>query len=103
MTTLGSLAVEINAELGARQDVLTYTTYPTVGNMQDTDRLAIWLKESYTEICLGYRFEELCQEFDDVMVPNQDVYQLPPQCRFLRAITLLFPSVNNNDPRPIRR
>lgn len=103
MTTLGSLAVEINATLGARQDVMTYTTYPTIGNLADTDRLAIWLKDAYTEICLGYRFEELCQEFDDVLAPGIDVVKLPPACRFLRSLTLMIPNANGNDPRPVRR
>jgi len=101
MATLGSLAVEINATLGNRQDVLTYTSFPTVANMQDTDRLAIWLKEAYTEICLGYRFEELGTSFQDAFVPNVDTYQLPSQCRFLRAVTLLYS--NGLQPRPIRR
>jgi hypothetical protein len=103
MITLGSLALEINTSLGNRQDVLTYTTFPTVANMQDTDRLAIWLKEAYTEIALGYRFEELGQEVDGQMTAGIDVYPLPALCRFLRAVTLLFPSVSGNQPRPIRR
>ncbi len=104
MPTLGSLAKEINAELGNRSDVLTYTTFPTVPNMADTDRLAIWLKDAYNEICLGYRFEELQATVQDVFVPNIDVYALPALTRTLRAITLLFPATGlNQQPRPIRR
>jgi hypothetical protein len=64
----------------------------------------IWLKEAYTEICLGYRFEELEQAVNDVMVPNIDVYPLPAQARFLRSITLLYPSIGGQlQPRIIRR
>jgi hypothetical protein len=101
MATLGSLAGEINATLGNRQDVLSYTTFPSIPNMRDTDRLAIWLKEAYTAICLGYRFEELESSVTDSFVQNADVYQLPALCRFLRAVTLLFGT--NQDPRPVRR
>jgi hypothetical protein len=101
MATLGSLAGDINAVLGNRQDVLTYTVFPTTPNMQDTDRLAIWMKEAYNEICLGYRFEELETSVNDVFVPNNDTYQLPALCRTLRAVTLLFGT--NLQPRPVRR
>lgn len=101
MVTLGSLAGEINTMLGNRRDVMTYTTFPSVPNLQDTDRLAIWLKDAYTEICLGYRFEELETSVTDVFVPGTDVYQLPALCRTLRAITLLFGSAQQ--PRPVRR
>ena len=101
MATLGSLAGEINAELGNRRDVLTYTTFPSVPNLQDTDRLAIWLKDAYNEICLGYRFEELETSVTDAFVPNIDVYALPALCRTLRAITLLFGT--QQQPRPVRR
>lgn len=101
MPTLGSLAGEINAMLGNRRDVLTYTTFPSVPNPQDSDRLMIWLKDAYTEICLGYRFEELETSVNDVFVPNTDVYQLPALCRTLRAITLLFGAAQQ--PRPVRR
>jgi hypothetical protein len=101
MATLGSLAQDVNAVLGNRQDVLTYTTFPTVPNMQDTDRLAIWMKEAYTEICLGYRFEELETSVTDSFVPSIDTYQLPALCRMLRAVTLLFGT--NQQPRPVRR
>lgn len=39
-----------------------------------------------------------------MLVSNNDVYQLPPQCRFLRALTLLVPTGSGlTDPRPIRR
>jgi len=104
MATLGSLAGEINAMLGQRNDVLTYSTFPTVPNPQDTDRLMIWLKEAYTEICLGYRFEELEVSEQDQFQPNIDTYQLPVACRFLRAITLQFPvGTGTTEPRPIRR
>lgn len=103
MTKLGDLAGEINAMLGNRNDVLTYTTFPTTPAMADTDRLAIWLKEAYNEICLGYRFEELESSVTDQMVQGIDIYTLPAQCRFLRAITLLFPQSSPNEPRPIRR
>jgi len=101
MATLGSLAGDINAVLGNRQDVLTYTTFPSAPNMQDADRLAIWMKEAYNEICLGYRFEELETAVVDAFVPNNDVYQLPTLCRSLRAVTLLFGS--SQQPRPVRR
>lgn len=103
MVTLGSLAGEINAMLGNRNDILTYTVFPTTPDLTDTDRLAIWMKQAYTELALGYRFEELCSAVVDQMVPTIDVYKLPAQCRFLRAITLLFPQGNPNEPRPIRR
>lgn len=105
MVTLGSLAGEINAMLGNRADVLTYTTFPTVPNPQDSDRLMIWLKDAYIQICLGYRIEELEQEFDDTFTAGINVQPLPPQCRFLRAVTLLFPTGpgGNTQPRPIRR
>lgn len=104
MATLGSLAGEINAQLGNRRDVLSYTTFPSVPNPQDTDRLMIWLKESYTEIAMGYRFEELGDTITDVMVPNIDTYALPNNAtRFIRAVTLLFPVGNNQEPRPVRR
>jgi hypothetical protein len=101
MATLGNLAGEINAMLGNRRDVLTYTTFPTVPNPQDSDRLMIWLKDAYTEICLGYRFEELETSVTDSFVPSIDVYALPALCRSLRAITLLFGG--NQEPRPVRR
>lgn len=102
MATLGSFAAEINAELGARQDVLTYTTFPTIANMQDTDRLAGWIKEAYDEICLGYRFEELESSVNDQMVATIDTYQLPALCRRLRAVTLIFP-FGSTSTRAIRR
>lgn len=102
--TLGSLAVEVNARLGNRRDVLTYTTFPTVANMQDTDRLANWMQEAYNEICLGYRFEELCQAYTDQMTAGVDIYQLPQNTtRFIRAVTLLFPQGTSQQPRPLRR
>jgi hypothetical protein len=101
MATLGSLAGDVNAVLGNRQDVLTYTTFPTVPNMQDTDRLAIWMKEAYTEIALGYRFEELETSVTDSFVPTIDIYALPSLCRMLRSVTLLFGTAQQ--PRPVRR
>src|ERR1700704_261970 len=101
MATLGSLAGEINAMLGNRRDVLTYGAFPATPAPVDTDRLMIWLKDAYTEICLGYRFEELETSVNDVFVPNIDVYQLPALCRTLRAITLLFG--DSQQPRPVRR
>lgn len=101
MPTLGSLAGEINAMLGNRRDVLSYSTFPTTPAPVDSDRLMIWLKDAYTEICLGYRFEELETSVTDAFVPNNDVYQLPAQCRFLRAVTLLFGT--NQEPRAVRR
>src|ERR1700751_5929255 len=101
MATLGSLAGEINAELGNRSDVMTYTAFPGTPNLQDTDRLALWLKDAYNEICLGYRFEELETSVNDIFVPSIDIYQLPTLCRTLRAITLLYGS--NQQPRPVRR
>lgn len=104
MVTLGSLAGEINAMLGNRNDVLTYTTFPTTPNPQDTDRLMLWLKDAYVEIALGYRFEELCQEVDDMMIPNTDVYKLPTNARTLRALTLLFPGTSGSSkPREIKK
>lgn len=101
MATLGSLAGEINAMLGNRRDVLTYITFPTVPDPQDSDRLMIWLKDAYTEICLGYRFEELEQSVTDVFVPTIDVYQLPALCRMLRSVSILVGT--QNQPRLIKR
>lgn len=101
MATLGSLAGEINAMLGNRRDVLTYSAFPGTPAPVDTDRLMLWLKEAYIEICLGYRFEELEQSVTDSFVATNDTYQLPASCRFLRAVTLLFGA--NQDPRPVRR
>lgn len=87
--------------LGNRRDVLTYAAFPATPAPVDTDRLMIWLKDAYTEICLGYRFEELETSVNDVFVPNIDVYQLPALCRTLRAITLLYGT--SQQPRPVRR
>src|SRR5882724_2645872 len=101
MATLGSLAGEINAMLGNRRDVLTYTTFPTVPNPQDSDRLMLWLKDAYTEICLGYRFEELEQAITDVFVPTIDTYQLPALCRFLRSVSILVGT--QQQPRLVKR
>lgn len=101
MATLGSLSGEINAMLGNRRDVLTYTTFPSVPNPQDSDRLMIWLKEAYTEICLGYRFEELEQSVTDTFVATVDTYQLPALCRMLRSVSILVGT--QQQPRLIKR
>ena len=104
MATLGSLAGEINAMLGNRADVLSYSTFPTSPAPVDSDRLMLWLKDAYTDITLGYRFEELGQEVNDVMVRGIDRYPYPPLTRFLRAVTVLFPSIaGGQEPRPLRR
>jgi hypothetical protein len=102
--TLGSLCGDINAMLGNRKDLLTYSVYPTVPNPQPTDKLMLWLVEAYREITLGYRFEELEKPVNDQMVTGIDVYKYPAGMRSIRAITLLFPlTTGNQEPRPIRR
>lgn len=103
MTTFKDIAPEINTMLGNRQDVMTYAAFPQTPAPVAADRLIIWLKEAYNEICLGYRFEELESEVDDQMTLGIDTYTLPALCRTIRAITLLFPQGNANQPRPIRR
>ena len=103
--TLGSLALEINAMLGNRTDVLTYTTFPTIANMLDTDRLAIWLLEAYNELTFNFEWEELQTAVVDQFIPSIDVYKYPSQMRILRAVTLFFPlgTVPQREPREIRR
>jgi hypothetical protein len=101
--TLGSLCGDINFMLGNRQDLLTYTTYPSVPNPQNTDKVIIWLKEAFTEICLGYRFEELEKTVNDQMVAGIGQYKLPTLARQLRSVTYLFPQSNLMEPRALRR
>lgn len=104
MVTLGSLCGDINFMLGNRNDILTYAPFPTTPAPVKTDRLVQWLLEAYTEIALGYRFEELEEDYQDQMVTGTDMYKLPPLTRKIRAITLIFPLSNGNqEPRPIRR
>jgi hypothetical protein len=102
--TLGSLAVEINAMLGNRSDVMTYSAFPTVGNLQDSDRMALWIREAYNEITYNYRFEELEQGVTGMCIAGIDFYKYPPLMRRIRAVTILFPlSAGQQEPRPVRR
>lgn len=86
MDKISDRTTSVIAALGNRTDILS--------------KVRIWFKEAYTEIAMGYDFEELETTVNDLFIPSIDEYTYPATARAIKAVTLIF---SDGRTRPIRR
>jgi len=81
MSTIADRTTRVMLMLGNRSDLVTSPT-PAAG-----DRIVGWVQDAYTEIAMGYPFEELEDSIPDQFVTSIDTYNYPTAVRAVKTLT----------------
>lgn len=84
MPTLGDFAPQVRWNLGNRTDI--------------DDKIAIWLRDAYREITMGYDLETMEQSTEDSASPGEDTYAYPENARAIKALTFVDPTNSTTTP-----